>query len=383
MEYRIFLVALFIALNLNQAATCSEPLKATVQMNDRPSSIMSAPIAEDMPLEDKLFSGETVRAMSSSDNTTENAQADAKQNKSSIDMTEKVKPLDPLLCPGNYFDKTVATALSKDKSISSNTWKKIPAWQAGNWETNQATGTRAIQYIDGKPYALAPRGVYRCNFRETLGWQRDKNGDIWDRYAFNYWTETDFDDYKSFSYIKFRVPGVDDYPNSYGESTDFDVDNETKKIIDVKQCKTWIKISYIAPGIIKEDSVATVYDKAGLPVQSAWNTSIQKRVEPFFLYENSVCDSSYTNKQIHGDFVNYLKNNGLAKLIPTGKELGLPTNNEIHNYTQDEVRDFRAFLIDLKKALAARNQKIANRKTTVGPVKAKAGQRLSSAGAYR
>ena len=41
-----------------------------------------------------------------------------------IDMKEKIKPLDPLLCPGNYFDEKVATALLKDQSVNTSIWKK-------------------------------------------------------------------------------------------------------------------------------------------------------------------------------------------------------------------------------------------------------------------
>ena len=60
----------------------------------------------------------------------------------SIDVKQETKPLDPLLWTGNYFDEKVATALLTNEAINSSSWKKIPAWQAGGWETTQATNTR-------------------------------------------------------------------------------------------------------------------------------------------------------------------------------------------------------------------------------------------------
>ncbi len=276
----------------------SPQLKATVQMNDSMAPELS----------DNTSSIKT--------NSVPNDTALVPVQKS-VDTQEKIKPLDPVLWPGNYFDKEVATALLKDNTVPSSTWKKIPPWQAGRWESKQATNTRGIKYVHGQPVALNTLGVYTCKMAETSGWQRDKTGGIWDRFESNYWTETDYDDLKALVYVKFRVPGTDEYPDSYHESISFDIDKKTNKITDVQQRKTWTKVSFVAPGIIKQDSVHTIYNESGEPEKSAWNTILCKRVGPF-----TALGSTYkaTSEQMHQDFVNYLKSNGMSNLICNGAE---------------------------------------------------------------
>jgi len=182
-----------------------------------------------------------------------------------IDVKKKMEPLDPVLWPGNYFDKEAATALLKDDAQSSSIWKKIPAWQAGNWEQTQATITKAVKYINGQPaIENIPIGVYTAKRFENFGWQKDKNNDIWQLYSLGYWTKTELDDCKAYySYIKFSAPGANDYPDYYAEMVSFYVDRATNKILDVQQGKQWNRYIYLAPDIMKEEAVYTVFNEKG------------------------------------------------------------------------------------------------------------------------
>ncbi len=118
-----------------------------------------------------------------------------------LKFDKKAEPLDPLLLPGNLFDKEVAAALLGRTGIPNKLWCKIPSWQAGAWGTEQATGTRTVYYKNGLAEDREPTGVYKMAGVSTCGHLKDKNGDIWNQYSTGKWTETQYDDRLSYSYI--------------------------------------------------------------------------------------------------------------------------------------------------------------------------------------
>jgi hypothetical protein len=255
-----------------------------------------------------------------------------------LDIKNQTAPLDPVLWPGNYFDKEVATALLKDETHISNIWKKIPTWQAGEWKTTQATNTKSLIYKSGFPYGTVIGGVYTSKGEETEGKQKDKNGEIWEQYGSNYWTETDHGDTKAMSYVTLDLPGAYDYPDSYTESVVFTLDKASNKITAVCQKRCWSKLINVAPGIMKEEEVHTAFDESGKPTVSAWNTSIMKRTHLFSEYDGKLVD----DKELQRDFVSYLINNGLRDVIPPGAKsnkafVTADTNDEVTQEQLDEA----------------------------------------------
>lgn len=225
-----------------------------------------------------------------------------------------VKALDPVLWPGNYFDKDVAAALLGDRSINRSIWKKVPEWQVGSWQSTQSTNTRRLQYFNGKPSSYAtPMGVYTAKGGGSIGWQKDKNGDVWDHFKSGYWTEAEFDTIYEYTFVKFRIPGAYEYPDEYAESITFGVDKGSKKITSVQRCRTWARYVNVAPGIMKKDQVDTIYNQKGNPDCSAWNTCVLKRVQTFSDNEAKLNQ----DEDLRLDFVKYLTANGLQDLIPT------------------------------------------------------------------
>ena len=237
----------------------------------------------------------------------------------SLEVGKKTKPLDPLLWAGNYFDEKVATALLKDESVNTSIWKKIPAWQAGEWESTQATCTKAVKYINGQQHAVAAVGCYTCKGRESSVLQKDRNGDVWSWYSSGYWTRTEYKDDIGHSFKKFTAPGPAEYPDLYAESIDFHVDKSTNKITYVYQSKSWTRYVYLSPGLCKKDEVRTTFDEKGEPSVSAWNTLLYKRIGTFAEIEMLIATDTEVQEQIRQDFFNYLKNNGMANLIPANK----------------------------------------------------------------
>jgi hypothetical protein len=221
------------------------------------------------------------------------------------------KPLDPLLWPGNNFDKDVARSLLRDPDQESSIWQRIPDWEAGNWEGKQATNVRALKYINGTPVDYPPIGVHKAEGKFTKGLLRDKVGDIWHWFQSDYWSETDHGDQKVISYIIYSAPGSGQFPDFYAESVDFNVDKASNQIVTLRRAKCWTKYTNLGPGLIKEESLRTNFDTQGHPTATTFNTALDKRAEAFSAYEASFAG----RKNIVDSFNNYLRTHGAANLI--------------------------------------------------------------------
>lgn len=242
-----------------------------------------------------------------------------------LKFDERAEPLDPLLLPGNLFDKEVAAALLRKAEKPNKLWHKIPSWQAGFWKTEQATGTRTIYYKNGLVEEAEPLGVYKMAGEFTEGLLEDKNGDIWDHYSTGKWTETQYDERVSYSYIYFQSAGKGDYPDLYTKMASFIVDPNSRKIESVHRSKNWTRRINLAPGIIKEERVKTVLADSGSPELTSWDTLISRRSKTFSSYENRLKDQ----KQLEASFREFCRSEGLGDLLVDQEKLDAEVIQEI------------------------------------------------------
>ena len=226
---------------------------------------------------------------------------------SSADYSRPIAPLDARLWPGNSFNQEMATALLKDRSKSKSIWKKIDDWRGGVWQYTQTTNTRHVRYSDGEPTGdVEAVGVYSARSGGEVGQQRDRNGKLWRNYRPGHWDHVDLNDTSVFMYTEDEAPGPKDYPDMFSEAIEFRVDKSTKKITAVTQRKAYSRCTSLGSGMIQLETFATHYDKNGDPTNSYWNTTISRRISPYS-----------EEASLRADFINYLTENGLQKLIPT------------------------------------------------------------------
>lgn len=205
---------------------------------------------------------------------------------SAVEYAENVQPIDPLLWPGNQFDKNAARALLHPKKDRSEIWGQIPEWQAGEWESRQAVNTRAIKYENGVAVEVTPIGVHTSIGKFNKGMLRDRKGNIWHLYQSDYWTETDLGQLKVLSYVRYSSPGSSGaYKDFYAESIDFKVAKNSNAISSVRKARTWTRYSDLGAGSLKEESVRTNYNERGQPTSTSYNTALSKLTMRFDHYE--------------------------------------------------------------------------------------------------
>jgi len=227
-------------------------------------------------------------------------------------FAEPAKALDPLLWPGNNFDRAAARSLRRDPNQEPSKWQKIPDWQAGNWACEQAVNTRAIKYLNGAAVETQPLGVHKSMGSFTKGLLKDKNGGVWNWLQSDYWIATDHGQQIQQSYVIYTSAGGGDYPDFYAESLDFNVDKNANQILTSRRAKVWTRYTKLAPGMLKEETLRTNYDFQGHPTVTAFNTALYKRTETFESYYPGFA----SKKAIVDNFHNYLRAHGFANLIP-------------------------------------------------------------------
>lgn len=230
---------------------------------------------------------------------------------SAVEYAENVQPIDPLLWPGNSFDKNAARSMLKHQDKSGQIWGQVPEWRAGEWHSLQAVNTRAIKYTNGIAHEVTPIGVHTSAGSFNYGLLRDKEGNIWHLYQSDYWTETDLGDMRIVSYVRYSSPGsTGAYKDFYAESIDFKVSKGTNQIGSVRKARTWTRYSPLGPGKLKEESVRTNYNEKGQPTATSYNTSLNTMGKSFNEYEASFRAKAAIVQSLN----NYLKEHGLEHL---------------------------------------------------------------------
>lgn len=240
-----------------------------------------------------------------------NRHHETKTLRASLQIDDRAQPLNPLLLPGNLFDKELATSILRIPGKSQQQWYKVPSWQAGSWKSEEGTGTRYQVYENGKPVEKEPWGHGKVVSEFDRGQLKDKNGDIWDVYSSG-WVEVDYGDQLGYGYIVFQSAGNQHYPNLYSERVQFLVDPETRRIKEVYRATSRNIVKFIAPGIIKTDTLQTKFKDSGLLESKDWSEIISHRTESFSSYEHKLRDQ----EKMKASFRAYCKAEGLGDLLP-------------------------------------------------------------------
>ncbi len=231
--------------------------------------------------------------------------------KAGVQFDAKARPIDPSLLPGNIFDKKLATSLLRSPGKPIQQWYKVPEWQAGSWRAEETTNIRLVLYENGKPAIEKPIGSYKTLGEVDVGLLRDKNGEVWGRYNTGYWAETEIENGMIYSYIVFQSAGEGDYPDSFSEMVNFGVSSETNKVYFVSRSKSWTRNINKAPGILREDSLRTVFDDSGAPTSTSWNMRISRCVAKFSSHEGQLVDQAKAEES----FREFCHSEGIGDLL--------------------------------------------------------------------
>jgi hypothetical protein len=192
-----------------------------------------------------------------------------------------------------------------------NVWFKIPAWLAGKWEFFKAETTSYTDLKTGKTNSHPEDSNTEAT--SVWGWQRDKNGEIWEYENSPHATESQTDQMMTY-YVRHENEPISSSQTKlvckmiYTYSS---INASTRLISKTYQSEDMVSYVQEEQDRLRRDVSSKIFDQDGNPIALSTSYSIAKRILPFV-----PINSANGHNDMSTLFRDYLKNHGLPDLIP-------------------------------------------------------------------
>lgn len=241
-----------------------------------------------------------------------------------VSHLEVIEPLQQGFRTGEVYD-----ARRTPDNTEQGFWYQIPAWSAGSWhgEVSHAVIQNDDDFSAHHPKLRAfgklltnPANATREETRvtrnnENWGFQRDRNGGIWQFANSNYSSRTDNENSYSISFVRSKsvLKNTADEVRIKFIGTQIHIDAKTNRILSSLQVESIQTYTQLAHDERKDVASIKSFDENGKPVTVEVITSVQKRVKPFQIR------NTLKGKDMFDSFVTYLKEHHLTNLVPVEK----------------------------------------------------------------
>jgi hypothetical protein len=228
--------------------------------------------------------------------------------KSNATLAARFTPVAPYLRGGLSF--SAAAKAHFQNMQPANVWFKIPAWLAGKWEFFEARTTSYTDLKTGKTNSHPEDSNTEAT--SVWGWQRDKNGDIWEYENSPHATESRTDQMLTY-YVRHENEPISSSQTklickmTYTYSS---INASTRMISKTYQSEDMVSYVQEEQDRLRRDVSSKIFDQDGNPIALSTSYSIAERILPF------VPIKSANGNNISMLFRDYLKNHGLSDLIP-------------------------------------------------------------------
>jgi len=223
-----------------------------------------------------------------------------------IEHSETLQPAPRGMAEGAKFDESALPKL-----VSQNNWVPVPKWLAGTWQFKTETVTY-IRSFDKKTYPDVPFTL-RNEFQKTIGYQRDKSGQIWDyvKAPYSYTTKLD-GGLKGYERVD-SVTIVSDDSEGYTRAVigpDSVIDPESQQILLTQQKECFNRYTPMADDAIRLDGSTKVFSMQGNPKVLKISNMLAMRVKPFAPIDEK------DGENLRQLFAEFLTAHGKTNLIP-------------------------------------------------------------------
>lgn len=227
--------------------------------------------------------------------------------KGKVEHSAKLSPVPNFLRTGIKLDLE-----NFPKLIAHTSWYRIPNWFAGQFKTEKSTCYYAKNLATNQDIAL--NEIRTAKSTETIGFQIDADGGIWEYQYDKYIQQVVGDDYITVQYVQEHEPlevNNQKVVMRY-KAIDVKVDKFSKDILETIQTESIQTYTAESKDIIKCQSSIKAFDQDGNPDFINKTVSAKLRIKPF------QCIDSYADKDLKADFITYLEARKLYDLIPGG-----------------------------------------------------------------
>lgn len=243
--------------------------------------------------------------------------------KGKVEHSQSLSPVDSSLRAGAQYDLTRLKALS-----ANNLWYRIPAWSAGSWHKETCTTVHRRKFKSDANYysvvlaryGLGPRekmddwetNTYTARSDETWGFQKDRNGEIWQFAYNNYQTLTEGE--RSYAVSLVKDVEVIDISDSKVVlkfvSTKLLIDKYSRQIGIARQTESIQTYTTAGGNLRRVVSSVRSFDEDGQPEAESKVISLQLRTKAFDPW------NVYEGRDMRALFAEYLVSHGMKDLVP-------------------------------------------------------------------
>jgi hypothetical protein len=236
--------------------------------------------------------------------------ATAPQNtvlKGGVDHAEALPELDETLQVGKVYSDDL---LLKGGTEGNGQWFYIPQWYAGTRHVDDAMIMYRYDYETGKSSTPMLKQLNRQDSKS--GYQRDRNGGIWDYKNVPMIQHVESDFCNGILYLRKLTPvsGSDDRLVMKYDEVSISTDKRTNKIIQVVQQEQINTITSPLPGVLRVDVSVKSFGWDGKPKRQEQSVMMPTVVKPFEQTDQ------FQGKDLRPLFRDYLISHHLENLVP-------------------------------------------------------------------
>ena len=235
------------------------------------------------------------------------AAAQAKPLQGGIEHSEVLPELVGELHPGNVYSDDL---LLKAGTAGNDLWFHIPSWYAGTRHSERMTVVYRYNYKTGE--TTQPMSTQLERQDSLSGYQKDKNGGIWDyrKVPRIQHVESDFVD--AVLFVKSIHPvkeTAEQFVIEY-EEISITLQKNSNKILQVTQQEQISTVSSPEPGLLRSDVSVKNFDMDGKPLRKEQSVVFSKILKPFEQIDN------YKGVDLKQSFIDFLHSHQMDELLP-------------------------------------------------------------------
>jgi hypothetical protein len=224
-----------------------------------------------------------------------------------IEHSESLPSLDESLQPGAKFDEDVLIKLA---TAANNEWFWIPSWYAGKRHTDEALIVYRYNYDTGATTTPMQRQLERQD--SVSGYQRDRNGEIWDFKNIPHIQHIDSGAVLAVLYVKNMTPLFVDRSKIVLKYEEVSITYSPKnhKILEVTQQEQINTIRPMQTDALRADISVKSFAWDGKPQRAEQSIVFSNIIEPFHPID------TLDEKDLRSMFRDYLIAHKYADLVP-------------------------------------------------------------------
>ena len=235
-----------------------------------------------------------------------------------VKHAEELPSLEDSLRPGQVFSDDL---LLKASTETNDRWYRVPSWYAGVRHADDCIIVYRYDYETEQASAPMQKQLDRQDM--LTGFQKDKNGGIWDFKHLPTIQHVESDQVNAVLYVKTITPleGSEQHLVIKYEEISITLSKATNKILSVVQQEQINTITCPQPGILRLDISVKSFGWDGVPQRLEQSVMMVKVTKPFEQIDQ------YQGRDLRASFRDYLIAQHLESLVPDN----LPNNSAIYS----------------------------------------------------